>query len=310
MTDSGIPMNHGTLLVHKPVGMSSAQLVARVKKLFKARKAGHSGTLDPFAEGLMVLGLNHGTRLSRFFLAGDKRYTAEITFGSETDTLDSTGTTVRTCSEDFFRNNPDFFLPETLERLIRPFEGPIFQTPPVYSALKHNGVPLYKLARKGTPVQKEARLVTIHSLTLLAIRPPSITVDVCCSSGTYIRSLAADIGEKAGCPAHLSALLRTESCGFSLSDAWTLERLAAAESQDDALIPLTEALPHLPCFTVGDAMRSAIMNGVSLDRDNGFLAAVNQAPLVKILDEQGRLIALVEFDKTKGSYNYCCVFHD
>src|SRR5690606_14217958 len=148
----------------------------------------------------------------------------------------------------------------------------------------HNGVPLYKLARKGTPVQKEARQVVIHSLSVLEIRPPSITVDVGCSSGTYIRSLAADIGEAAGCPAHLSALCRTGSCGFSLDHALTLEQLADSEALGNALIPLSDALPHLPCFTAGDALKSAVMNGVSVDRDKDFLAAVNEAPLVKILD--------------------------
>lgn len=303
-------MNHGILLVHKPVGMSSAHLVSRVKKISKARKVGHSGTLDPFAEGLMVLGINHGTRISRFFLEGDKRYRAEITFGAETDTLDSTGTVVKTCADDFFESRPGFFQHETLTRLIRPFEGPIFQKPPVYSALKHNGVPLYKLARKGTPVQKEARQVVIHRIALLSVQPPCVTVDVSCSSGTYIRSLAADIGASAGCPAHLSALCRTESCGFFLENAVVIDDLNSPESVADAMISLSDALPGMTHFQAGESLASRIRNGVSITDDMDFRTAAGDAPFVKVLDGDGNVIAILEYDKTTGLHNYCCVFHD
>lgn len=303
-------MSSGILLVNKPVGMSSAQLVSRVKKVFKARKAGHTGTLDPFAEGLMIIGINNGTRLSRFFLAGDKRYTAEIMFGSETDTLDSTGTVTSKCSDDFFHNNPDFFLKENLNSIISLFEGPVLQVPPAYSALKHNGVPLYKLARSGNPVIKDAREVVVHGISITEISPPSITVDVSCSSGTYIRSLAADIGKKAGCPAHLSALRRTECCGFKLDNAFSLDWLLNSDNPEKAMIFLSDALPHLHCYTVGDDMKALVMNGVSIERDEKFQSTVNYEGPVKILDTDEQLIAIVELNKYSGRYNYCCVFHD
>ena len=174
MSPSPRATENGILLVNKPEGMSSAFLVSRIKRLSGARKAGHAGTLDPFADGLMVLCLNKATRLSRFFLHGDKSYTATVTYGRETDTLDITGQETGTCDPDFFKTHPDFFNPAFQEDLIKAFEGTQEQLPPVYSALKHNGVPLYKLARKGTPVQKEARSITIREISLLSVNPPDI----------------------------------------------------------------------------------------------------------------------------------------
>lgn len=301
---------HGILLVHKPVGISSARLVSLIKRVSGARKVGHSGTLDPFASGLMVVGINHGTRISRFFLSGDKRYTAEIMFGSETDTLDSTGVVVKTCSGDFFENHSDFFSSEKLNGLLEEFEGPQLQNPPIYSALKHNGVPLYKLARQGKPVQKEARSVTIHKLVLRNIHPPAISVDVGCSTGTYIRSLAADIGTRAGCGAHLSALSRTESCGFMLGQSCTLDDLSSVEAVADAMISLNEALPDMPVYHADELLKARIQNGISLVGDSGFMEVAGELPFIKIIDADKNVIAILEYDKTKGLHNYCCVFHD
>ena len=301
---------HGILLVHKPVGMSSARLVSLIKRVSGARKVGHSGTLDPFASGLMVVGINHGTRISRFFLYGDKRYTAEIMFGAETDTLDSTGAVVKSCPGDFFDDHHDFFKAEKLGCLLKEFEGPQLQSPPVYSALKHNGVPLYKLARQGKPVQKEPRRVVIHHLSLLDIKPPAITVDVGCSTGTYIRSLAADIGHSAGCGAHLSALSRTESCGFTLGQACTLDDLASVESVIGALISLDDALPDMPVYKADESLKARIQHGISLVSDSGFMKVAGELPFIKIIDADKNVIAILEYDKTKGLHNYCCVFHD
>jgi tRNA pseudouridine55 synthase len=301
---------HGILLVHKPVGMSSARLVSLIKRVSGARKVGHSGTLDPFASGLMVVGINHGTRISRFFLSGDKSYTAEIMFGTETDTLDSTGVVVKNCSIDFFENHEDFFSVEKLVCLLKEFEGPQLQNPPVYSALKHNGVPLYKLARQGKPVQKEARPVVIHAMELKDVHPPAITVDVACSTGTYIRSLAADIGERTGCGAHLSALSRTESCGFLLNQAVSLDDLCSVETVADAMISLNDALHDMPVYQADESLKARIQNGISLSNDNDFLSAAGALPFIKIIDEDKNVIAILEYDKTKGLHNYCCVFHD
>jgi tRNA pseudouridine55 synthase len=298
----------GILLLDKPENLSSAGLVARIKRITGAAKVGHAGTLDPFARGLMVCGINHGTRLSRFFLHGDKTYTATITYGSETDTLDCTGTMTRTAPTNFFDRHPDFFTEAHQTLLISHFLGSQEQTPPVYSALKHQGVPLYKLARKGTPVQKEARRVVIHSLELLDISPPSITVSVSCSAGTYIRSLAADIGARAGCGAHLSALVRTETCGFSLDQATDLDTLADHEDWPRALISMDRALPDMPEASVDDGLAARIWNGEILGPTD--LATQPPAGCLKIVDKNRRVLALVEFDKSRERYNYCCVFHD
>ncbi|GAB6093917.1 hypothetical protein JCM14469_01690 [Desulfatiferula olefinivorans] len=308
MTRSLLTRPSGILLIDKPENLSSAGLVTRVKRITGAAKVGHAGTLDPFARGLMVCGINHGTRLSRFFLQGDKAYTATITYGIETDTLDRTGAVTRTAPKDFFDQHPDFFSETVQTGLISHFLGPLQQMPPVYSALKHKGVPLYKLARKGKPVQKEARAVVIHRLELMDITPPSIVVSVACSAGTYIRSLAADIGNLAGCGAHLSALVRTETCGFSLSQATDPDTLADLPDWTCHLISMDRALSDMPEASVDDALSVKIRNGEVLGPSD--LAVTPPEGCLKILDKNRQVLALAEFDKSRRRYNYCCVFKD
>lgn len=295
---------NGILLVNKPEGMSSAGLVARIKRMTGARKAGHAGTLDPFADGLMICGINRATRLSRFFLHGDKSYTATLTYGRETDTLDITGQETAVCDPDFFSSHPDFFTRDFQEALIASFQGPLEQLPPVYSALKYNGVPLYKLARKGTPVQKEARSIIIHEISLMSIDPPNIRFSVACSSGTYIRTLASDIGRKAGCGAFLSALTRT-SCGrFSLDQAVDLDTLSRSGDLSGHLVPMDLALPDLETAHADEALARNIRNGIRLTGDD---IPIGEG-CVKVLDENMALIAVLEWDNTGQHYNYCCVF--
>ncbi|MBU1168275.1 MAG: tRNA pseudouridine(55) synthase TruB [Proteobacteria bacterium] len=299
---------HGILLVHKPEGISSAGLVARIKRITGAKKVGHAGTLDPFARGLMVCGINHGTRLSRFFLHGDKTYTAELTFGRETDTMDRTGCEVQACAEDFFEHHPDFFSKGNQICLLDAFKGPQNQLPPVYSALKHQGVPLYKLARKGTPVQKEARSIVIKEINLLGITPPSVTFSVQCTAGTYIRSLASDMGKKAGCGAHLSALERTETCGFSLNYAIDLDTLAQATDWSKHLISMDDALPNMTPVFVDETLAEKVKHGVLMTREE--IGPDIQDCFLKVLDKERTVIAILEYDNSKSRYNYCCVFHD
>jgi tRNA pseudouridine55 synthase len=290
--------------------MSSAFVVSRIKKITGAKKVGHTGTLDPFARGLLICGINQGTRISRFFLGGDKCYRAGLTFGMETDTLDSTGAVINTCDHEFFQSRPDFFSPETIESLLKAFTGPQEQFPPVYSALKHQGVPLYKLARKGTPVQKDARSIVIRAISLLEIQSPSIVFDVSCSSGTYIRSLAADIGKAVGCGAHLSALCRTESCGFYLSQAISLDELSQLDDVSEKIISMNDALPHLPVFNADEHLKRKIMNGVQLSVADLGDPDIFQSDFIKICDVDQRVIAIIAYDKNLETYNYCCVFHD
>lgn len=297
----------GIILIDKPAGVSSARVVAQVKRATGAKKVGHTGTLDPFATGLMICCINSGTRLSRFFLESDKTYAAGLLLGVETDTMDCTGETV------FERPDavPADADKERVEEIITSFEGVQDQLPPVYSALKHNGVPLYKLARKGEPVQKPPRRIHIYKSKLEAFHSPKADIVVSCSTGTYIRTLASDIGRTLGCGAHLYSLRRTESGPFSVKDAITPEALAELEKPEERLMPLTDALPWLPSYSANGALEKKISNGMSLSGTDGIQVENNGEihDFIKILNRQGDLIAIVSPDKTEDKYNYCCVFH-
>ena len=186
----------GIIVVDKPANITSARVVAVIKKRLGARKVGHTGTLDPFATGVLICCINKATKLARFFLQGWKKYTAVLHLGIETDTQDSTGSIISTsdridCSE------------KKIQSVIQQYEGTIEQFPPLYSALKYKGVALYKLARSGKPVQKPARRVFISYIKILEIRLPFIRFETFCSAGTYIRTLCADIGTSLGCGGHL-----------------------------------------------------------------------------------------------------------
>ena len=186
----------GILIIDKPSGMTSFQVVKEVKKTFNAKKVGHGGTLDPLATGVLPIFLNRATKLVPFSMNGKKKYRATMKMGIETDTLDRDGKITAESN----------FIPEDHQMImttIRSFKGTIEQIPPMFSALKHKGTPLYKLARKGITLNLKARQVTIHEMNVHEISPPYITFDVCCSSGTYVRTLCADVGKKLGCGAHL-----------------------------------------------------------------------------------------------------------
>ncbi len=200
---------HGIFVIDKPENISSAAVVARLKKILGVRKAGHAGTLDPFATGVLVCCVNQATKLARFFLHSNKKYTAVLKLGVETDTQDLTGTVISRCEDINFDE-------KKIKSVFEKFKGAIEQVPPVYSALKHEGVPLYKLARQGKPVQKPPRPVFISCLNIIEINLPEISFEVSCSGGTYIRTLCADIGAELGCGGHLKELRRTESSGFPL----------------------------------------------------------------------------------------------
>lgn len=223
----------GVLLLDKPEGLSSNHALQRAKRTVDARKAGHTGTLDPFATGLLVLCMGKATKISGKMLDADKRYLATISFGAETDSGDLTGTVVTQAGEDFAGVERD-----ALEQAIAGFRGEIQQIPPMYSALKRDGVPLYKYAREGIELERPPRTVTIHRLDLLSCEGRQAVIDVECSKGTYIRTLAQDIGRALGCGAHLVALRRTRIGPFSLDDAMTLEQLQAMPTPAQVLLPL------------------------------------------------------------------------
>jgi tRNA pseudouridine55 synthase len=298
--------HHGFVIIDKPENMTSARVVSQVKRTLDAKKVGHAGTLDPFATGVMICVVNRATRLARFFLGGDKKYQALLHLGMETDTQDATGQVV---SES---RVPDFSEAD-IQKVMRSFTGTIQQVPPIYSALKHKGVPLYKHARRGNPIQKPARQVVILALHLTDINLPDIRFEVTCSAGTYIRTLGADIGKKLGCGGHLKALRRMESGGFSLADALTLEAFeqrAAHEPFSRFSVGMTEALKTMPEWTADRHLKDKIVNGVPLtQKDMAMTESAETGAFTKIVDADRNLLAVIEQTQIPGKFHYCCVFN-
>ena len=232
---------NGILLLDKPSGITSNAALGRAKRILGIRKAGHTGTLDPMASGLLVLCFGEATKVSAFLLDADKAYEAELHLGVETDSEDAEGEV--TAERDVPALNES-----TIEKVLDRFRGPIEQIPPMHSALKHKGQRLYELARKGETVERPPRSVTIHELKLLEVNLPKLRIDVRCSKGTYVRSLARDIGQSLDCGAHLSGLRRTLSAPFHIDAAISLESLDELD-RDQAralLLPPDRALEHLP----------------------------------------------------------------
>jgi len=297
--------NDGIIIVDKPENMSSARVVARIKAALGAKKVGHTGTLDPFATGLLVCCINRATRLARFFLEGDKTYEAMLHLGIETDTQDATGAVT---SENRVADIEE----ERLVEVLQGFQGWINQVPPAYSALKHKGVPLYKLARKGTPVSKPARKVHISSLRILEIETPFIRFEVRCSAGTYVRTLSADIGNALGCGGHLKHLKRTRSSGFNLEDALLLseiEQLAAHGGLAPHMVAMADALKGMPTKVADDALAAKVAHGIPLtdgDMDPGKMG--RHESHTKIVSRRHGLLAVVQQKKGSKKYDYCCVF--
>jgi tRNA pseudouridine55 synthase len=301
----------GIIAVDKPAGISSARVVARLKKRPGVKKVGHTGTLDPFATGVLLCGINKGTRLSRFLIGGEKSYLAGVHLGVDTDTLDAEGE-VTASAEDGMVNG---LAEDQVVAAVAGFKGPQKQIPPVYSALKHNGVPLYRLARQGRPVEKPARDIEIYDIHVTSMELPLVEMDVHCSSGTYIRSLARDIGALLGCGAHLASLCRTSCCGMSLDKTLSLSNLEQMDDDlfNEQIIPMAQAVSSMPCIPADEAMLGKIRFGQPLgDLLPGvsFWLHAGQNRFLRILDPAGRLAAVVEYDEVAQTYNYCCVFID
>lgn len=225
----------GVLLLDKPEGLSSNHALQRAKRALDARKAGHTGTLDPFATGLLVCCLGRATKLAGQLLDSDKGYIATLSLGTETDSGDLTGHIVATSDP-----NAADVTEDALQAVLPEFRGDIEQIPPMHSALKRDGKPLYKYAREGIELERPPRAVTIHKLDVLSFTPTEVVIDVVCSKGTYIRTLAQDIGRRLGCGAHLSALRRTRVGPFHIDGAIALETLQAMDAPQSVLISLND----------------------------------------------------------------------
>jgi len=277
----------GVLLLDKPLGYSSNQALQQVKRLYQAAKAGHTGSLDPLATGLLPVCLGEATKFSHFLLDADKSYRALIQLGSTTTTGDAEGEVLTRAQV----NVSPALLQETLSK----FVGPIEQVPPMYSALKHQGKALYEYARDGQEVARLARLITIFDIKLNNFDQASnrAEIDVVCSKGTYIRTLAEDIGQALGCGAHLAGLRRLTTAHFSLQNAYTLEQLEAMslDERDEALLPAESSVQDLPSVELDDDSAYYLLQGQSV-----WKSGVKINGLFRIYQESGRFLGLGELD--------------
>ena len=277
----------GVLVVDKPVGLTSHDVVQIVRKGTNIRRAGHTGTLDPRASGVLVILIGPAVRLSEYVSASDKRYQAVIRLGATTDTYDADGRIVSTSPVDKLNE-------EQFEDSLQAFVGEIEQVPPPYSAVKVKGRKAYEMAREGEEIDLAPRRINVYSLELLEWAPPEAVIDVYCSSGTYVRSLAHDLGEKLGVGAHLIGLRRTKSGRFTLRDAVPLRKLREAFEDGNwyqYLIPAAEALSDWPEVELQHEQVEAIRHGhripaVEEQQGNSMARGVS---------EQGELVALMEF---------------
>ena len=247
----------GILNINKPEGRTSFSIVALVKRLSGERRVGHAGTLDPAATGVLPVCFGQGTRIIEFLVDATKAYRAQIELGVATDTYDASG-------EITYRGDPSGITREKLEAALAAFCGSIQQIPPMYSAVKYHGTPLYKLARAGVTVERKSRQAKIHSLEILDWQPPVVTVEVVCGKGTYIRSLADDLGKVIGCGANLKSLVRLRCGVFDIEDAVSVPQLENAFRYgywQHFVYPIDIVLSHLTAVVVDDSNSQAIKNG-------------------------------------------------
>ena len=283
---------NGVLLIDKTADMTSHDVVIQIRRLFSTRKVGHAGTLDPFATGLLILCLGKATKTLQYFVEDVKEYEAVMKLGETTDSQDLTGVVLDR------RPIQDFSVAKIEEACIS-FVGEILQTPPMHSARRVNGQRLYTLARAGKIVEREARPVTIASLEITNLALPYVSFRVVCSKGTYIRTLANDLGEALGCGAHLTQLRRTRIGRFHVDEACSLEQLAdcmPGAEREEALLPIDEALNSFPALTLDREEATRLMNGVKLSYPQdtpGKDPEENEAErILRIYNPDGEFLAL------------------
>lgn len=283
---------NGILVIDKPAGLTSHDVVNRVRRILKTKRVGHTGTLDPFATGVMVVLVGKATRLAQFLDKDDKEYEALIRFGFETDTGDRTG------SPKSKAQSPKSIPVERIKQVLHQFRGEIEQVPPMYSAKKVEGKKLYELARQGIEIERKAVLVTIKHLELLdeEIADSLVRVRVGCSAGTYIRTLAEDIARAAGSAAHLEELRRTASGRFTIGVAVGLAAMEKHDEPASFLLPVRTAVVSLPEFVLIADRVEKTRNGMSTRDLSGQFSG---GELVQMIDEGGELIAIGHFDETE-----------
>lgn len=282
---------NGILVVDKPKGPTSSDVVQAVRRVLKEKKAGHTGTLDPMATGVLAICLGDATRVAQVFTDGDKAYDATVKLGVTTDTLDAEGAVLQT------RPVPEVTR-ASLEAVLARFRGALKQTPPMYSAIKKDGKRLYELARAGEEVEREARDVTVHALTLNDFSADELKLSVACSKGFFVRTLAADIGEALGCGAHLTALRRTQSGPFHLAKALPLATLLehGPSVVEGRLVSVDEALAFLPEVATSEAEAERVKHGGVVE------VARPDCALVRVTAPDGRVLALAEVRRGRLAY--------
>lgn len=282
-------MINGILNIHKAPGMTSHDVVAHIRKLLHQKRVGHTGTLDPMATGVLPICVGQATRVAEYLSESGKAYQAEITFGVVTDTYDTEGTIIRT-------GNTDTLTLERIENLLPRFLGPQLQVPPLYSAIKIQGQPAYKHARAGEALTLEPRAVEITQLQIVNWQHPKLTLNVECSKGTYIRSLAYDLGEALECGAHLTALIRTRSGPFTIEQSQTLEQLTEAVQQGQIatyLFPADCALQNYPALHLDEETTQRVLHGNAFhyELDTGT-SQPQYSTLARLYDPSGRFLAI------------------
>src|SRR5579859_8077285 len=296
----------GILNINKPTGMTSHDVVAKVRKLLKQRRVGHAGTLDPAASGVLPICVGQATRVAEYLSESGKAYRATIIFGAVTDTYDSEGIIIRTASTEGLTR-------ATIEAILPAMLGDQMQVPPRYSAIKLQGQPAYKRARAGEDVAMEARPITIYQLEIIdwQVSPsPTLTLAIECSKGTYIRSLAYDLGEKLGCGAYLGGLIRTRSGPFALTESITLEQLTQAAEQgtiEELLHPADKAIEQYPALVLDEATTERVRHGNAFPVEERTDALFEQG-MARVYDDKGQFAAIAEWDKERRMWQPVKVF--
>lgn len=281
---------NGVIILNKPRGSSSHRMVSIVRRALNMKKVGHTGTLDPGATGVLPILVGTATRASDLLTAQDKRYRATILLGIVTDTLDTDG--------EIIAENPVTAAESDIRRAVSCFIGNIEQLPPMYSAVQVGGQRLYHLARQGIEIERKPRSVTIYSIEILSIDIPRVTIDVHCSKGTYIRTLAADIGDKLGCGACIEALMRTQSGDFLIENSITPEQLSALSEKgetESVIIPTDKLFPDYEAVQLDKKRADRVKNGVPI-----YFNGRDFGQKLRIYDENGDFIALSEVSETDG----------
>ncbi len=295
---------NGIFNINKPTGMTSHDVVAKIRKLLKQKRVGHAGTLDPAASGVLPICVGQATRVAEYLSKSGKAYTAEIVFGIVTDTYDSEGAVIRTSSVE------NLSLAQ-IEEALPHFTGPQMQLPPRYSAIKLQGQPAYKRVRAGEEVSLEPRPIIISQLNILSWQPSRLTLAIECSKGTYIRSLAYDLGEYLNCGAYLDKLVRTRSGPFTLSESITLEQLADAvtsETVENHLYPPDKVLQDYPALVLDAVTTQHVQHGNAFKYD--AQRAYTHAQLARVYDEAGHFLAIAEWDAQQEIWKPKKVFVD